>query len=166
MGNIDIIKIVKIRNNKQGQHQLRSNQQYMNEMIKYMVSLTNTARKILNPQTITVQKETKLSSSIITANSKKADALSDNRNSRPEGKRSAAGKKELFQTDINSRRDTAATKKTFSSWTNIRELFDRIADLEARYQKTVTYFKELSADKVKILNTEIILYNLQSLLEI
>jgi hypothetical protein len=163
---IDRMKAVKIRNDRQRQRQLRSNQRYMNEMMKYAASLTNAAGKILNPQTITAQKETKHLSSIVIANSKKADASPDNRKSMPGGKRPAAGKKELFLADINSRRDAAAAEKAFSSWANVRETFDKIADPEARYQRTTTYFQELSADKVKILNAEFTLYNLQSLLEI
>lgn len=160
---IDRIKAIKVHNDRQKQRLLKGNQRHMDEMMKYAASLTNAAGKILNPQTITVQKETKPSSSKVTANTK-FNASSDAK-SKPGGKKAVACKKELAQAIINSKRDADA-KKTFSSWALMRETFDKISDPEARYRRGRTYFQGLSADKVKVLNAEVALYGLQSLLEI
>ncbi|KAI9783682.1 MAG: hypothetical protein M1839_003530 [Geoglossum umbratile] len=162
---IDKIQAGRIYNDKARQRLLRSQQRYMGEMLKYAASLTNASGKILDPQTITVRKDTKPSASAINANAKKPDVPADTKKGKQGAKKPVSGARELAQASINSKRDVYA-EKTFSSWANMREIFDRIPDPEARYQRTKTYFQDLPADKLKILKAEITLYNLQPLLEI
>ena len=162
---IDRMKVIKIRNDKQGQRLLKANQRYMDEMLKYAASLTNAAGKILNPQTITVQKGSKPSPSAPIVNAKNSDAASNMKGNKPGRKTPVATGKELAQASRNSKKD-AYTEKTFSAWATMRETFDKIGDPEARYQRITTYLQDLPADKSKILSAEIILYRLQALLEI
>lgn len=162
---IDRMKAIQVRNDKEGQRLLRSNQRYMDEMMKYAASLTNAAGKILDPKTITVQKAAKPSSSTNMLKVKESNASSDTKRSKPGKKIPGNRGKELAQASIKSKKDAYA-EKTLSSWATMRAMFDKIADPEARYQRTRTYFQELAADKVEILDAEITLYSLQPLLEI
>ncbi|KAI9764046.1 MAG: hypothetical protein M1840_008922 [Geoglossum simile] len=161
---IDKIQASRIHNDKARQRLLRTQQRYMGEMLKYAASLTNASGKILDPQTITVQKDTRPTVPTNNANAKKLEAPPDSKKSK-QGKKPISGTRELAQASINNRRDIYV-EKTFSSWANMREVFDKIADPEARYQRTKVYSYDLPADKLKIVRAEIALYNLQPLLEI
>lgn len=162
---IDRMKATQVRNDRQGQRLLRSNQRYMDEMMKYAASLTNADGKMLNPKTITVQKATNPSSSTFMVNAQEANASLDTNRKKP-GKKIPINKgKELALASLNCKKDTYA-QKTFASWAKMRGIFDKIADPDARYRRTRTYFQDLAADKVRILDAEITLYSLQPLLEI
>ena len=153
-----------IRNDKEGQRHLRANQRYMDEMMKYAASLTNAAGKLLDPQTITVRKESKLPSSSAQRNEKSSDAPQNNRKG-GKGKSGVSKGKELAQANINAKKNTDA-EKTMASWTNKRADFDKSPDPESRYQRVMIYLDNLPGDKSKILEADVILYSLQPLLEI
>lgn len=154
-----------IRNDKEGQRYLRSNQRYMDEMMKYAASLTNAAGKLLDPQTITVQKESKASSSSIQTNPKNPDAPQSTKKGGGKGKNPVSKGKELAQATINAKKHADA-EKTITSWANMRAIFDKIPDPETRYQRVRIYLEDLPADKAKLLESDVILYSLQPLLEI
>jgi ATP-dependent RNA helicase DDX60 len=162
---IDKIQASRIHNDKARQRLLRAQQRYMGEMLKYAASLTNASGKILDPQTITVQKDVKSTVHSVNVNAKKQEAPHDFRKGKQGGKKPISSTRELAQASINNKRDIYA-EKTFSSWANMREIFDKIADPEARYQRTKIYSQDLPTDKLKIVKAEIMLYNLQPLLEI
>ncbi|MCJ1475667.1 hypothetical protein MMC13_004330 [Lambiella insularis] len=161
---IDKMKIVKIRNDKAGQRLLKSNQRYMDEMLKYAASLTNATGKILDPQTITVQKSTKPSSSSVIPSIKKSDGSSDVKRNKQGKSKAVPTAKELAQASIDSKR-TMLAEKTFSSWGNVRERLDKM-EAEKRYEEARSYYQNLAIEKQEVLNAEITLYSLQPLLEI
>jgi hypothetical protein len=161
---LDIKGTKPIRNDKAGQRYLRSNQRYMDEMMKYAASLTNAAGKSLDPQTITVRKESKASSSSTHTNTKNSDN-SQNAKKGGKGKTTVSKGKELAQANISAKKSSDA-EKTVASWANMRATFDKVPDPEARYQRVMIYLEDLPADKAKILDADVILYSLQPLLEI
>jgi hypothetical protein len=162
---IDRMRVMKISNDRQGQRLLRANQRYMDEMLKYAASLTNAAGKILNPQTITVQKESKPSPSTIHPNNQKLESSLDTHKGKPGKKQPASKVKELAQANSDSRK-VAYAEKAFAAWANVRETLDKNADPEARYTKSRAYLQDLTPDRTTILYAEITLYSLQPLLEI
>ncbi|MCJ1436082.1 hypothetical protein MMC27_005460 [Xylographa pallens] len=170
---IDKKKTIQIGNDKAGMRLRRSNQRYMDEMAKYAASLTNAAGKILEPQTITVQKETKNSTSKAqkaplnpgNLQQPQSGGLSNNRKAGPKGKTTVNKTKELAKANILAKKDIYA-ESTFASWANRREAFDKIVDPEARYRRTKTYQDDLPKNKLMTVDAEITLYSLQPLLEI
>jgi len=153
-----------IRNDKEGQRALRANQRYMDEMMKYAASLTNAAGKLLDPQTITVRKESKPASSSVQTNVKSSDSPQSTKKG-GKGKNAVLKGKELAQANISAKK-SADAEKTTASWTNMRVLFDKVPDPETRYQRVMIYLEDLPTDKSKILEADVILYSLQPLLEI
>ncbi|MCJ1394369.1 hypothetical protein MMC18_007247 [Xylographa bjoerkii] len=170
---VDKKKTIQIGNDKAGMRLRRSNQRYMDEMAKYAASLTNAAGKILEPQTITVQKDTKAS----TSKTQKAPSnpanlqqpqsgnMSNNKKAGPKGKITVNKTKELAKANILAKKDIYA-ESTFASWANRREAFDKIVDPEARYRRTRIYQDDLPKNKLTTVDAEITLYSLQPLLEI
>ena len=170
---IDKKKTIQIGNDKAGMRLRRSNQRYMDEMAKYAASLTNAAGKILEPQTITVQKETKTSSSKAqktllspeNLQQPQSGSLPNNKKAGSKGKTTVNKTKELAKANILAKKDIYA-ESTFASWANRREAFDKIVDPEARYRRTKTYQDDLPKNKLMTVDAEITLYSLQPLLEI
>ena len=166
-------KTIQIGNDKAGMRLRRSNQRYMDEMAKYAASLTNAAGKILEPQTITVQKETKTSLSKAqkaasnpgNAQQTQSGSVPNNKKAGSKGKTTVNKTKELAKANILAKKDVYA-ESTFASWANRREAFDKILDPEARYRRTKTYQDDLPKNKLITVDAEITLYNLQPLLEI
>ncbi|MCJ1385234.1 hypothetical protein MMC17_008355 [Xylographa soralifera] len=170
---IDKKKTIQISNDKAGMRLRRSNQRYMDEMAKYAASLTNAAGKILEPQTITVQKETKASTSKAqkpppnpgNLQQSQSGTVPNNKKAGLKGKSTVNKTKELARANILAKKDVYA-ESTFASWANRREAFDKIADPEARYRRTKTYQDDLPKNKSVTVDAEITLYSLQPLLEI
>ena len=162
---LDRKKLPRIRNDKEGQRKLRSNQRYMDEMMKYAASLTNAVGKILDPQTITIQKENKPISSAPNVNPKKVSMAHDAKKAEIKGKASMNRGRELVQATLNSKRD-AFVDKIFTAWANVRAIIDKLPEPEGRYRKVCTYLNDLSEDKARIIDAEVTLYSIQCLLEV
>lgn len=156
-------KATRILSDWQKKRLLRSNQRHMDEMLKYAASLTKTSGKILDPKTITVQKENKPSSAG-TANAKETKNISDVKKSRTAKSTPVSKAKKIIQENINSKKN-ASVETAFSSWANMIEILDKIIDPYARYRNTWTYLEDLVAER-EVLTAEITLYSLQPLLEI
>lgn len=158
-------KQIRITSDWQKKRLLRMNQRHMDEMLKYAASLTNASGKILDPKTVTVQKENKPSSSVATGNAKETKNACDVKQGRT-GKSTPVSKgKKIVQASISSKKN-ASVERAFSSWANKIEILDKIVDPYARYWNTWTYLEDLIAEKREVLAAEINLYSLQSLLEI
>ena len=170
---IDRKKTVQIGNDKAGMRLRRSNQRYMDEMAKYAASLTNAAGKILEPQTITVQKESKasvvktqkVSSNTGSLQQPQSGSISNTKKGGPKGKTTVNKTKELAKANILAKKDVYA-ETTFASWANRREAFDKILDPDARFRRTRTYQEDLPKSKLMTVDAEVTLYSLQHLLEI
>lgn len=158
-------KSIQIISDWQKKRLLKMNQRHMDEMLKYAASLTNASGKILDPKTVTVQKENKPSSSVAIVNAKDTKHACDVKQSRT-GKSTPVSKgKKIVQASISSKKN-ASVEKAFSSWANKIEILDKIVDPYARYWNTWTYLEDLDAEKREVLTSEINLYSLQPLLEI
>ncbi|MCJ1400686.1 hypothetical protein MMC11_003894 [Xylographa trunciseda] len=170
---IDKKKTIQIGNDKAGMRLRRSNQRYMDEMAKYAASLTNAAGKLLEPQTITVQKETKVSTSkpqkgspsLTNLQKPQSTNIPNNKKAGPKGKTTVNKTKELAKANILAKKDVYA-ESTFASWANRRAAFDKIVDPEARYRRTKMYQDDLPKSKLTTVDAEITLYSLLPLLEI
>ena len=160
---IDRIKVFKASNDLVRKRHLRSNQRFMDEMMKYAASLTNAAGKMLDPQVVTVQKGVKTTASV--SKVKKEDLSFDTKQNTTSKKKQASGAKASIQASINSKKD-ADRKKVFSAWKTMRDVLDKVSDPEMRYKSTRTYTQGLSAEKFETIGAEANLYNLQPLLEI
>ena len=162
---LDRKKLPRIRNDKEGQRKLRSNQRYMDEMMKYAASLTNAVGKILEPKTITVQKENKPPQSVSSVIPKNVRSAHDAKNAEAKGRASTNRGRELVQATLNSKRD-AFVDKTFTSWVNVRIIADKLPEPEERYWKVCAYLNDLSDDKARVVDAEVTLYGIQCLLEV
>lgn len=157
-----VTKAIRISSEWQKKRLQRNNQRRMDEMLKYAASLTNASGKILDPKTVTVQKENKPSSSVATANAKETKKFSNVKKSKV-GKSIPVSKgKKIIQANISSKKN-ASVEKAFSSWAKKVEMLDKIVDPYARYKNTRTHLEGLPPEA---LTAEITLYSLQPLLEI
>lgn len=161
-------KAIRIISDWQKKRFLRKNQQHMDEMLKYAASLTNASGKILDPKSVTVQKENKPFPSVATLMSAKetkngCDAMKQGRTGKSAPVISKA--KRIVQASISSKKN-ASVERAFSSWANKIEILDKVVDPYVRYSNTCTYLEDLIAEKREVLTAEIHLYSLQPLLEI
>lgn len=157
-------KAIRIISDWQKKRFLRKNQWHMDEMLKYAASLTNASGKILDPKTVTVQKENK-PSSVASVNAKETKNACDVKQGRT-GKSAPVSKgKKIVQASISSKKNDSV-EKAFSSWANKIEILDKVVDPYVRYWNTYTYLEDLIAEKREVLTAEINLYSLQPLLEI
>ena len=158
-------KAIRIISDWQKKRLLRNNQRHMDEMLKYAASLTNASGKILDPKTVTVQKDSQPSSSVATVNAMNTKYACDVIQGRT-GKSTHVSKgKKIVQASISSKKNATA-EKAFSSWANKIEFLDKIVDPYALYWNTQNYLESLIAEKREVLTAEINLYSLQPLLEI
>lgn len=158
-------KAIRISSDWQKKRLLSMNQRHMDEMLKYAASLTNASGKILDPKTVTAQKENKPSSSVASVNAKETKNLSDVKKSK-KGKSTPVKKgKKIVEASISSKKN-ASVESAFSSWANMIEILDKTVDPYARYRNTWTYLEDLVPEKREVLTAEITLYSLQPLLEI
>lgn len=159
-------KAVPIISDWQKKRFLSIHQRHMDEMLKYAASLTNASGKILNPKTVTVQKEKKSPPSVASLNAKKIRHGCDAKQGMRTGKSAPVSRgKRSIQAIISSKKNDDV-EKAFSSWANKVEILDKVVDPYVRYSNTCTYLEDLGAEKREVLTAEINLYGLQPLLEI
>ena len=150
---------------------LRSNQFYMADMTVYAASLTNSAGKMLEPELITVVRGKKghQASSGDKRHERKGKAEGSDGSSTNSGKSHANPGKKVMLSNIAAQRDLKendAARKLLASWQKKRELLDGVADPKAKYIKTKDYLNDLVEGKRSVLETEVKLFMVQSLLDI
>ncbi|KAI9838157.1 MAG: hypothetical protein M1837_002619 [Sclerophora amabilis] len=139
----------------------RSNQIYMADMAAYAASLTNASGKSLSPEPIIVQE-------------KQAAGSEKSKNAKPDPQIKKQGKpkqgkmsgREIAAKSLAEKEDKEKDR-VLRAWSLIRtQNLDKITDLESRYLHTKAYYQNLSEDKSEMLEAEIFLYNLRTLIYI
>ena len=140
----------------------------MAEMLSYAASLTNSAGKVLEPETITTSDNKK-------AGQKAQDAEKENRpksfkaqGGKGSSNRKNAAKNEMLES-IESRKaakEEDIMDKTLKAWDNKRQSLDSDKLPRSRYLKAKTHLNSLDESKQRYVKAEVYLYMIYALLEV
>ena len=136
---------------------LKRDQRFMAEMQSYAASLTNTAGKALEPETVTVSD----------AKATKMPVVKDSNGTGPSNKKSQAAKaqtnrkgaaKRAMYEDIAANkavRDSESEDKLFAAWRTVRNNLESERSLQSKYHKIRIYLRDLPDQKRRILEAEV-----------
>ena len=150
---------------------LKRNQWFMAEMTAYAASLTNSTGKILEPELVTVS-EMKSSGKALSENRKEVKETEQSQKSNSTkattNRKGNAGKKAMLDSIAATKaaKDDNDAERIFSAWKTIQKALDGESNLRSRLVKTKSYLNELPDSKRKILEAEVELYMLNTLLSI
>ena len=161
--------------NRRKQKALKRNQYRMKDMIAYSASLTNATGKILEPETIVVNKDS-AGSAAVSKNAKAAKPDKSASNPQAPAKKAPSSvktaqkgskKAEMLEgiAARNAQKEVVAEEKVFNSWRFQLDDMRYIQSDRVRYEKVEAYLKGLSSEKRKVIGSEVELYLLNILLK-
>ncbi|KAL8826730.1 MAG: hypothetical protein Q9170_007294, partial [Blastenia crenularia] len=134
---------------------MRRNQFFMAEMAGYAASLTGVTGRALEPELITVSKDT-------VERIKENDDTTKQRKG-PTSKGTSNAKAIIAANQ--AAKIGGATDKTMAAWKTVRTNLDAERQLQSRYRKTKTYLRDLPDDKRATVEAEVEFYILVTLLK-
>ena len=143
---------------------LRRDQFFKAEMTAYAASLTGTTGKNLEPELITVSDTKKLTREA-ESNKENEKLTAQRRGQNIKSASNQKGAKAIIAAN-QAAKGSVVVDKTMAAWKTVRTNLDVERQLQSRYRKTKTYLRDLSDEKKAILQGEVEMYMLSTLLKI
>lgn len=152
---------------KQKFYALRSQQRFMAEMTSYAASLTNAVGKSLEPETIISGRSSR---PVVPGGSKELPDVKANEQPIKAAKAGAKGsKKQAILKEIASTRakkEESSEERFFRSWTYQISELEQIGNTRLRYSRAKIYLEDLPKDRRAVLEPEVELYLINTLLQL
>ncbi|KAI0397969.1 P-loop containing nucleoside triphosphate hydrolase protein [Xylariaceae sp. FL0594] len=152
---------------------LTRNQRFMKEMLVYAESLINVSGRALEPESIVVDSQTakksKKPSREKTGGNNDEDRPRQPQHPKKGAKEQPLSNKEKIKEQVKAAKEAKSNMKAqgiIRKWDEVRKEFDAEADHELRYVKTRKYLAGLTADSASVLEVEIHLYSIKSLVSV